>query len=311
MNNSLVIGLLKSLMVLGAYLLLQNIFVAQIHAQTPIPSPFPLLTQNTLFPPEPISTPSATSEFPFITKLQQSFDDQIASIPAEKKQSEGDYCLDIPMIMYHHIQPLPLAEKLGHAPLTIDATIFDEQIKFLKENNYRAISTEELVNALETRTQLPEKSIVITIDDGYDDNYTYAFLTAKKYQFVMNFMIPTGLIGTPGYMNWDHLREMKDNPYAKIYNHTTSHAALGLLTKEAISHEVITANADLQRELGLDNTIVTYPYGAYSDLAVQTLQEIGMRAAVSTDPGRNECVSNIMRLPRVRVGNAPIHTYGF
>jgi peptidoglycan/xylan/chitin deacetylase (PgdA/CDA1 family) len=222
-----------------------------------------------------------------------------------------DYCIDLPIVLYHHIQPMPIADLLGHGQLTVDSDIFDGQVKYLKDHGYNAISADELVNSLLSHKALPPKSIMLTVDDGYDDNYTYAFLTAKKYKMIVNFMVPTGLINTPGYMNWDHLTEMAHSPYARIYNHTTSHAALGALSKEQIIQEVSNADNELLKRIGVKSTIVTYPYGSYNDLAIQTLKEMGERAAITTEPGRTQCVSTIMRLPRIRVANGTMDSYGF
>jgi len=213
--------------------------------------------------------------------------------------------------MYHHVEPLDIATQLGHPQLTEDNVYFEDHIRYLVEHNYHLLPLEDLVHAILSRSQVPEKSVVITLDDGYIDNYTYAFLMAKKYHAIMNFMIPTGLVGQPDYLTWDHLKEMAQSPYARIYNHTTSHAPLGLISQDEISKEVTTANQDLKNNLGIDNDIIIYPYGSYSDLAVQTLRQLGMIAALSTDPGTNDCISNIMTLPRVRVGNEPIEDYGY
>lgn len=258
---------------------------------------FPLLQQFDDLKRPSLATPSAASS----SAIQQQLTPGYAQ----------DYCLDVPVIMYHHTEPLAIATQLGHPQLTEDSSYFEEHIRYLIQHNYHLISLSDLVHAILTRTQVPDKSVVITIDDGYIDNYTYAFLVAKKYHALMNFMIPTGLVGQPDYMTWDHLKEMAQSPYAKLYNHTTSHAALGLIDQNQIIKEVTTANQDLKTNLGLDNTIVVYPYGSYSDLAIQTLQQLGMIAAVSTDPGTDECLSNIYKLPRVRVGNEPIENYGY
>lgn len=257
-------------------------------------------------------TPTPTIDFPVSETIEKTIEATEATSAAQTVPPEQfDYCLDVPVVMYHHTQPLKLAELLGHGALTVDSVIFEEQIKYLSENGYTAISSEELINALNDRRPLPEKSIMITIDDGYDDNYTYAFMTAKKYQMIMNFMIPTGLIDKPGYMTWDHLSEMAANPYARLYNHTTSHAPLGLIDKNKIIDEITAANTDFQTRLGLNNTILTYPYGSYDDEALITARELGIKAAFTTDEGRTHCVSNLMRLPRLRVGNAPMESYGF
>ncbi|MBA3723744.1 MAG: polysaccharide deacetylase family protein [Candidatus Levybacteria bacterium] len=259
-----------------------------------------------------LASPTPYAELPLAANVEQSLAEIITSQSAsEEANLNKDYCIDVPVVTYHHIQPLEMAEKLGHKVLTVDNQMFENQIKYLSENGYTALDAHDLVYALQTQTPLPEKSIIITIDDGYDDNYTYAFMVAKKYQFIMNFMIPTGLIGKSGYMQWEHLQELKESPYATIYNHTNSHAPLGYITKDNIINEVTTANEQLALHLGLENKIVTYPYGAYDDEAVQTLQELDISAAFSTDNGRTHCLSNIMKLPRMRIGNAPMNFYGF
>jgi peptidoglycan/xylan/chitin deacetylase (PgdA/CDA1 family) len=266
---------------------------------TPTPSPtlpFPILQRL-----DEMSSPSVSTE----SGLPLSPDTQIASGSAQ------DYCLNVPVIMYHHTEPIEIATQLGHPQLTEDNSYFEEHISYLVSHGYHFLSLSDLVYALYTRGTVPDKSVVITIDDGYIDNYTYAFLMAKKYHVIINFMIPTGLVGQPDYMTWDHLKEMSQSPYARIYNHTTSHAALGLIDQDQISKEVTTANDDLKNNLGINNNIVIYPYGSYNDLAIDTLKQLGMIAAVSTDPGTNECLSNIYKLPRVRVGNEPIEDYGY
>lgn len=266
-----------------------------------------------LFASNLMMSPTPTPELPLpIIQAEESDTIETASETVKLELAYApDYCLDVPVLMYHHVQPMKMANLLGHGVLTADSELFDEQIHYLKENGYTALAAQDLADALRNRTQLPEKSIIITIDDGYDDNYTYAFMTAKKYQFIMNFMIPTGLIDTPGYMKWEHLSEMNQNPYAKIYNHTTGHTALGLITKDQIITEVTQANSDLHANLGLKNDIVTYPYGSYDDEAMNTLKELNMTAAFTTDHGRLHCLSTIMRLPRIRIGNAPMSEYGF
>lgn len=222
-----------------------------------------------------------------------------------------DFCMNIPVLLYHHTQPLDVARLLGHAQLTVDSNIFDEQIKYLAEHGYKTISAEDLIIALNSQQQLQSKTVVVTIDDGYDDNYTYAFSSAKKYGVVINFMIPTGLIGNPGYMTWEHLREMKDSPFARIYNHTWSHYALGGASLEKIEYEVMTANKQFEENLGIKPTIFTYPYGSYDGQVIDFLASHGFIGAFSTIEGSMQCKSQVMILQRIHIGNAPMNFYGF
>lgn len=243
--------------------------------------------------------------------LSTSDGQQKQSLNSNKKQvnSEKDFCLDIPVLLYHHVQPLSVASLLGHDQLTVDSNIFEEQMKYLADNDYSTISADQLVNALINHQNLPEKSVLITVDDGYDDTYTYVYPIMKKYNLIANIMIPTGLIGKAGYMTWDHLKEMKQSPVINIYNHTHTHAALGNITAEEIEKEIITADADLESNLGIRKNIFAYPYGSFTPQAIEILKEHGFIAAFSTIEGTLHCKSSIMTLQRKHIGNAPLSDY--
>jgi peptidoglycan/xylan/chitin deacetylase (PgdA/CDA1 family) len=219
--------------------------------------------------------------------------------------------MNVPVFLYHHTQPLDMARLLGHPQLTVDSNIFDEQMRYLAENGYNVISAEDLIIALNNEQRLPAKTVVVTIDDGYDDNYTYAFSTAKKYHIVINFMIPTGLIGNVGYMTWDHLKEMKNNPYARVYSHTWSHYALGGAGSTKVELEVMNANKQFEEYLGIRPVVFTYPYGSYDELTIDFLRDHGFTGAYSTIEGSLQCKSQIMTLQRMHIGNAPMSFYGF
>lgn len=258
--------------------------------------------------PKPTSTDQSTLLLDPLALLHQTPTPAATQSAAEPA---ADYCVEVPVLMYHHIQPLQVASILGHAPLTVDSTLFENQMMYLKNYGYTALSADDLVSALKHKQQLPKKPIMITIDDGYDDNFTYAYLTAKKLQMVMNFMISTQLIGKPGYMNWDHLREMHANEFARIYNHTATHAPLGYILKNQIQQELTTSKEDFKRELNYTTGIFTYPYGSYTPIAIDVLKEDGFNAAFTTEDGQTHCLSNIMQLKRKRIGNAPMSSYGY
>ena len=214
-----------------------------------------LITLPTLFP---TVTPPVSSEsaFPILQQLDKLATPEtkieISTQSAEQVASGSaqDYCLNVPIVMYHHVEPIDIATQLGHPQLTVDSTFFEEHISQLVKDKYHFLSLGDLVYAILTRGTVPDKSIVITLDDGYIDNYTYAFLIAKKYHVIMNYMIPTGLVGKPDYLTWDHLKEMTASPYTRIYSHTTTHAPLGLIDQDQIINETTTANQQLKTNLG-------------------------------------------------------------
>lgn len=148
------------------------------------------------------------------------------------------------------------------------------------------------------------------MDDGYQDIYTYAYPIIQKYRALVNLMIPTGLMGNPGYLGWGQLKEMAGSGLAFIYNHTWSHASLGKASPEKIEFEVITAQHQLEEQLGKRVSIFAYPYGSENSFVVEFLKSHGFTAALSTIPGFTQCDSFIMSIHRNRIGNAPLTSYG-
>lgn len=221
-----------------------------------------------------------------------------------------DYCLNVPILLYHHIEPMEIASKSGHAQLTVDSGNFEMQMEYLKLNNFHTISADELADALIYRRSLPEKSIAITMDDGYEDNYTYAYQILKKYDLTGNFIIPTGLLEKEGYMSWSQLKEISDNPKMRIYNHTFSHAYLAGETKEKILDEISKAQEQLVNNLGKPIDVFIYPYGAFDESIFGLLKDMGFKAALSTNGGSTQCTSDIWKLKRLHIGNAPLTSYG-
>lgn len=219
------------------------------------------------------------------------------------------FCLNVPVIFYHHIEPIAQAKTGGHAQLTVDVNNFDGQMKYLKDHGYRSISAEELVNAIYSHQNVG-KAVVVTVDDAYSDVYTHAFSIAKKYSIILNLMVPSGLLENPGYMNWGQLKEMVNSGLAKAYDHTWSHYSLPRGDEKKIEMEVMTAKKQLEQNLGTKVNILAYPYGSSDQKTVNILQRNAFIAAFSTIPSFYQCESYIFNLRRNRIGNAPLSSYG-
>jgi len=219
------------------------------------------------------------------------------------------FCLTVPVLLYHHVEPYSLAKKEGHDKLTVDVNYFDKQMQYLAEHGYKSITAEELANAIVSHNNLG-KAVVVTLDDGYMDTYTYAYPIAKKYKILLNLMIPTGLLNNPGYMTWDNLKEMVNSGTAFAYDHTWSHYSLPRSDEKKEEMEIMTAKNQLEQNLGKPVRIFTYPYGSSNQQVVNILRRNGFVAAFSTIPGFYQCDSFIFNLHRNRIGNAPLPSYG-
>lgn len=233
--------------------------------------------------------------------------------PSPKTQetiSYSGYCLNVPILMYHHIQPQNIAKEKWQTNFTVDNGTFDSQMAYLLNFGYTTISLEQLSQALTNHQKLSQKSIVLTFDDGYEDIYTYAFPIIQKYQLKTNLMIATGLIGNPDYLHWQQLKEMTASGQVFVYNHTWSHNNLTSSTGEKIKYEIQTANSQLENYLGVKTNIFAYPYGSQNSNVINILKENSFIAAVSTLPGQTQCDSFIMSLHRTRIGNSQLKSYG-
>ena len=219
-------------------------------------------------------------------------------------QTSG-FCLSVPILLYHHVQP---AGNQGSP--SVDNDIFDQQMAYLASSGYTAISAEQLVNALRTHTTLPPKSILITLDDGYRDAYDYAYPILQKYHLNFNLMIITGLVGSPNYLSWGQIGEMKGSGLAYFSDHTWSHYTLTRGPLDKVKFEIETAKQQLQDHTGQKIDIFTYPYGSFNDSVISVLQQDEFIGAFSTIPGFWQCDSFIFNLHRNRIGNAPLSVYG-
>ncbi len=110
----------------------------------------------------------------------------------------------IPVLTYH---------RFGDncdSPLCMPADVFDRQMRYLKDNGFHTVSPEELLAFLNYRQPLPQKSVWITMDDGYRSTYNVAYPILKRYGFTATMFIYTEFVGASRLaVTWDHLRTMK------------------------------------------------------------------------------------------------------
>ena len=232
-----------------------------------------------------------------------------------------DYCLDVPVLFYHHIQPLTIAKERWEDSLSVDPTNFERHIVYLQRQGYTLISLSALVDALHNRTKL-EKSVVLMADDGYQDNYTYAYPIIKRHKVPFTIAMVTGFSGKISpytkpdepkefeFMSWTEIKKMQESGYVDFLSHSWSHQSLHQNNTKKIDEQVAVAQKQLEEHLDGIKPIFIYPYGRYGDTVISILKKYEYEAAFSTDKGTQHCLSNIYTLPRLRVGNAGPSVYG-
>ena len=164
----------------------------------------------------------------------------------------------IPVLNYHQVE-----EKDGN-PLTLWPDQFEAQMAYLADEGYTTITIDEMMDALEGGAPLPEKPVIITFDDGYADNYEYAYPILKKYGFKATIFLIYDFTNTyPNYLTWAQIDEMKASGLIRFESHTMTHANLAELTSyDDLHHEIADSHDLLSEKLGYDMHYIAYPGGA-------------------------------------------------
>jgi peptidoglycan/xylan/chitin deacetylase (PgdA/CDA1 family) len=214
---------------------------------------------------------------------------KIAAIPAAPSQKS---VTSIPILYYHSI-----AKQPGN-PIRIPPQQFEEQMKYLADHGYEILGEDQFYDCLVKKKNFPEKSVVITLDDGYGDNFTNAFPIMRKYKFVGTvFMVPSYIDG-PGYLTGDQLKKLQAAGWT-IGGHTEHHTNLIKVSAAAAVQELQTSNRTLEDLLGQSVKTFAYPYGGYSPQVTKLVQKFGYRTAYTTQKGWAKAGADPLTLPRV------------
>lgn len=108
----------------------------------------------------------------------------------------------VAILMYHRVMPQTDGWSF---PLLVAASDFERQIQYLTRE-YNVLTLDELAQYIHEHKPLPKRAVVITFDDGYKDNYTYAYPILKKYGVPATIFVTTGYIGGGNLFWWDKVR---------------------------------------------------------------------------------------------------------
>jgi len=159
------------------------------------------------------------------------------------------------IILYYHSIDERKGEKFY---LKTPPDIFREQMELLRDN-YNVISLRELIKCIRRRKKM-NKSVVITFDDGFKDNYTVAYPILYRHDLPATFFITTGFIGKKGYMDWRDLKELKESGF-EIGSHTVTHPRLSKLPRSKIDEELKISKEVLKTKLDEEIDLFAAPYG--------------------------------------------------
>lgn len=212
----------------------------------------------------------------------------------------------VPILMYHYIGDVPKNDPniLLRRDLTVSVQNFEEQMKWLQDHGYHVVSFEEAANGLlRSGFVVPEKSVVVTLDDGYEDAYTNAFPILKKYGMPGSFAIVTGFVGRPGYVTKQNVLDM-DAGGMEIVSHTVTHVDLTKVSADQLERELKESKVTLEKWLGKDVYAFVYPSGRFNRRVEDAVKKAGYLFARTTQAGDMTRDSDPFVIPTIRIHGA-------
>jgi len=215
----------------------------------------------------------------------------------------------------------------------------EEQLVWLKKNSYNIVSVQNVLDAAAGKDTLPDKSVLLTFDDGYESFYTHVFPILKKHHYSATVSLVGAWMdgnlatynGTKPLLNWNQVREMVQSGLVEIGSHSydlhkgipanpqgnTQAAAVTRLYddpmlvyendeeyRERIHNALLKSAEFIFQHAGVRPRVMVWPYGEYNQITVQASREAGMPMTMGLADNFNT-VANISALRRLIMVNNP------
>lgn len=204
------------------------------------------------------------------------------------------------ILQYHHV------DTGTPASTSISPALFDEHISFIRENGYIVWPLDDAVDAIRNNRPLPDKAVVITVDDAYRSVYTeiYPRMQALGWSFTVFVNSDAHDRKLKNFISWDEMRQMKNNGVI-FANHTSSHNhMLRKLPAEDNAQWLARIRADIERgqqrlieELGEAPMLFAYPYGEHNPQLRKLVRDMGY-VGFGQQSGPMGSLSDFSALPR-------------
>lgn len=178
----------------------------------------------------------------------------------EARRFEIPANVNVPVLMYHAVSD----DLWGIGELFVSPSSMEEQLAYLVDNGYDAIWFEDLKHVQDYK-----KPVLLTFDDGYDDNYTQLFPLLKKYNVKATIFVIGDAPGTPHKATSEQIREMSDSGLVSIQSHSYTHADLDSLGYDDTVNELSWSKTVITRITGKEPYVLCYPSGKFNDYTLQ------------------------------------------
>lgn len=218
---------------------------------------------------------------------------------------------EIPILTYHRIVQNPADG--GLLPIWVTVRQFERHLQVLQEEGFEPITFIDLLNSgMENRSTLPQKPVILTFDDGYEDNYTLLFPLLQRYGIKTTIFCVSSLqtnswdspktTGLPALPLLTTAQMLEMQRYGVEFgSHTATHQRLTEILPEKAREEIITSKDIVEQRLGMPISTLCYPFGAVNERIKHITHEAGYRLGISSDSGPPMIHEDLMEIRRIGV----------
>jgi len=209
----------------------------------------------------------------------------------------------VPILVYHNI-------GYEQGSFFVTPGNFAKQMDYIKKRGYEAITLDALVRNIRDRKKIKHNKVVITFDDGYKDNFKYAYPILKTNSFPATIFLVTNLIGMDykgdgkEFLNWDEVGVMSKGGMS-FGGHTKNHFNLGSFEDDPVALEEIEGSKKIiEQKIGVPVDYFCYPSGAFNEKTKAWVARAGYKGACTTNRGFAKFNSDVYELKRIKVTNS-------
>ena len=231
-----------------------------------------------------------------------------SGMSAEKQASGKDGTKSVPCFAYHRFG------DSRYPSTNIPLDVFESQLQYLSEKGYSVLTLGQALYRLRSGEGIAEKSVVLTVDDGYSSFLSGAMPLLREYGFPATLFVQSENVGDPGYLGWDELRRLQSEGI-EIGNHSASHAHFLNMSQdrrlERFREDIRQAQHKFASELGEAPDLFSYPFGEYTPGMQEVIRDMGFAAATAQKSGVMHAGGDHYALPRFPMGGPYATLDGF
>lgn len=233
----------------------------------------------------------------------------LLAIPLKQGNPLGVYAdqyQTVPILCYHRFVP---GAGTGGGKMVVSAASFGAQLDWLARNDYHVVPLSRLSAFLRGRQALPKRTVVITIDDGYESVYRVALPLLRQYGFPATLFVYTDFVGAPDALSWSQLQDIAASGLVEVQAHSKSHRNLierSAVDSDATYRQMLDVEARTPREL-IERRLAqpvhayAYPYGDADQAVLDALVRQGYQQGVTVNPGGNAFFAQALMLRRTMI----------